>query len=34
VFIVGMVSNAEQAREIEEVAKNFVVARRIKSLVR
>jgi len=33
VFIVGMVSNAEQAKEIEEVVKTFVVERRIRSLV-
>ncbi len=32
-FIVGLVSTAEQAKEIEEVAKSFVVERRIKSLL-
>jgi len=32
-FIVGLVSTVEQAKEIEEVAKNFVVERRIKKLL-
>ena len=33
-FIVGLVADEEQAKEIEEVAKSFVVERRIKSLIR
>ena len=32
-FIVGMVATVEQAKEIEEVARNFVVERRIKQLL-
>jgi len=32
-LIVGLVSTIEQAKEIEEVAKSFVVERRIKSLL-
>jgi len=32
-FIVGLVSTEEQAKEIEEVAKSFVVERRIKKLL-
>lgn len=32
-FIVGMVSTSEQAEEIEEVAKSFVIEKRIKSLL-
>ena len=31
-YIVGMVSNKEQAEEIEEVVKNFVIGRRFGSL--
>ncbi len=32
-IIVGLVATPEQAKEIEEVAKSFVVERRIKSLL-